>query len=132
MNLPVRLLPFLFMSTLTMTAVAADAVPNAATAEPSVESLAMQAYADGMQVGFAEYCGVSQADLNAYMGKRIQAAGRIAIDKVPGYTPERYKQDFREGREAAEVFRMTMPDDTPAYANTCAKIRAEVQAELAS
>ncbi len=109
----------------------APAAPAADADTPTEETLAEQAHADGVLIGFAALCEVPIDELNTLMDKRIKAVGKIADAQVKTYTPEKYRSDFDEGVETARVFSLGVTKGSPDYARNCAEVRDKVRAEIA-
>ncbi|WP_374536706.1 hypothetical protein [Chitinimonas taiwanensis] len=86
--------------------------------------------ADGTLFGFAQACKLTQEEIKDLFDLKLAATRELVQSKVPHYTPEHFKADFRNGIEIAKGFvRLTDPE-SDAYKRNCEDIQQKVKSLL--
>lgn len=116
-----RLLPLLFL------------LPAVAQAKSEEEQqLQASVSAAGALFGFAQACDLATADINALLRLQVLKARRVAQEKIPNYSAENFKTDFKSGIETANGFTRLVARDSDVYKKNCADIKQKVATILST
>ena len=115
-------------------AVALTLIANSlALAQPHEDDeaeLVAKVRADGTLFGFAQACKLSTEEIKNLFDLKFAATRELAQSKVPHYTPEHFKADFRSGIETAKGFVRYADPESDAYKRNCEDIQQKVKSLL--
>jgi len=86
--------------------------------------------ADGTLFGFAQACKLPKEDVKSLFDLKLAATREFAQSKVPHYTTEHFKADFRSGIEVAQGFVGLTDPESDSYKRNCQDIQQKVNSLL--
>ena len=105
-------------------------VVTAASPQEDESRLIAKVKADGTLFGFAQTCNVPKEDVKRLFNLNLASTREFFQTKVPHYTPDQFKADFRSGIEIAQSFANNTDPDSEPYKRNCSEIRQKVASLL--